>query len=263
MKVLLIGNKVQTDAVSQVLTDHEVARARTRKEVDLLINVFKPELAIVVGYSYLLPNSVLNLPRGAVGLHHSLLPEGRGFAPVAWTILNREERAGTTLFKLTKEVDAGDIAGQEEVRVASDETNESLRLKLDSIGLRLITDFLNGDFEWRKQSGVPSYYGKRVPEFSEINWGESAEEVYRLIRASPSDARAFFEVDGYKVYVIDAVIEHRVHGEAGQVVKIDSDGVVIACKRGAIKVKLVEVDLNERYLAVELPLLTSNLYKVV
>jgi len=44
-----------------------------------------------------------------------MLPEGRGRAPVAWTIL-KSARAAVNLFFLTDEADAGDIIAQREVQ---------------------------------------------------------------------------------------------------------------------------------------------------
>jgi len=49
----------------------------------------------------------------AVNVHPSLLPDGRGPAPVQWILSTHPDAAGVTIHKLTAEADAGDILAQE------------------------------------------------------------------------------------------------------------------------------------------------------
>ena len=49
------------------------------------------------------------MPGGCINAHASLLPKYRGAAPFQWTILNGEEKAGVTVFKLVQRMDAGPI----------------------------------------------------------------------------------------------------------------------------------------------------------
>lgn len=67
-------------------------------------------LVVVVGYPWLVPVDPA-LP--AVNIHPSLLPDGRGPAPVQWILASHPASAGITVHKLTAEADAGDILAQE------------------------------------------------------------------------------------------------------------------------------------------------------
>lgn len=69
-----------------------------------------PDLAPVVAYGALLPQSVLDIPRlGWVNLHFSLLPRWRGAAPVQRAIMAGDAEIGTACFQIVKELDAGDV----------------------------------------------------------------------------------------------------------------------------------------------------------
>jgi methionyl-tRNA formyltransferase len=73
----------------------------------------RPDILIVIGWYYLLPRSVRELaPKGAVGIHASLLPKYRGGAPLVWAMINGETEAGVSLFYLNDGVDDGDLIGQ-------------------------------------------------------------------------------------------------------------------------------------------------------
>ena len=85
-----------------------------------------PDMIWVIGLSQLVPESLIRVaPHGGVGFHPTVLPEGRGRAPVAWTIL-KGARAAVNLFFLTSEPDAGDIIVQREVEVLPDDYSEDL-----------------------------------------------------------------------------------------------------------------------------------------
>ncbi len=76
------------------------------------------DLFLVVAYGKILPQKFLDLPSlGAYNLHFSLLPKYRGASPVQSTLLTGEKMSGFSIFRLTKEMDAGDIFVQEEMNI--------------------------------------------------------------------------------------------------------------------------------------------------
>jgi len=75
-----------------------------------------PDLVCVATFPYLLPASVLAIPRlGALGLHPSLLPRHRGPDPLFWTIHDGDAEAGVTVFWMTAGEDSGDVVFQEAI----------------------------------------------------------------------------------------------------------------------------------------------------
>ena len=67
----------------------------------------KSDLILVLGWTQLLPNKVLNSTNLALGTHPSILPNNIGNSVIPWHILKNEKYGGFTLFELKEEVDSG------------------------------------------------------------------------------------------------------------------------------------------------------------
>ena len=148
-----------------------------------------PDLLWVIGLSQLVPQGLIGIARvGGIGFHPTMLPEGRGRAPVAWTIL-RGARAAVNLFFLTDEPDAGDIVVQREVPVLPDDYSEDLirrtNLALAEVILELAPCLRRSDIPRTPQDhSKATYYPRRTPADGVIDWSATTDQVYRLIRAA-------------------------------------------------------------------------------
>jgi methionyl-tRNA formyltransferase len=84
---------------------------------------------------------------GTLGYHPSLLPLHRGRDAIRWVIHMRERVTGGTVYWMTDEVDAGDVAAQATVHVRAEDTPAELwRRELMPLGLRLFARVL-GDLQ--------------------------------------------------------------------------------------------------------------------
>lgn len=161
----------------------------TEPHVEVALRANPPDLLWVIGLSQMAPPALVRLARhGGVGFHPTLLPEGRGRAPVAWTILIGA-RAAATLFFLSGEPDAGDIIAQREVPVLPDDYSEDLihrtNVELGSMILDLAPAIRTGRLPRRPQDHArATYYPRRTPADGLIDWTAPAAAVYRLIRAA-------------------------------------------------------------------------------
>ena len=81
---------------------------------------------------------------GAIGYHPSLLPRHRGRDAVRWTLRFGDPVAGGTVYWLSDNIDAGDIAAQDWCGVRRDDTPDTLwRRELFPMGLRLVVAVLH------------------------------------------------------------------------------------------------------------------------
>ena len=86
----------------------------------------------IIGWSQIARAEVLaSVARGAIGMHPTLLPEGRGRAAVPWAILKELRETGVSLFKLDQGVDTGPIMAQERIPIAPRETATTLYAKVE------------------------------------------------------------------------------------------------------------------------------------
>ncbi len=113
----------------------EVARVR-----DL-----KPDLIVVVGWTRLLGEELLALPRrGCVGFHASMLPHNRGRAPVNWAIIRGEKETGNTMMYLAGGADTGDIIDQQRVAIDDEDTCATVYDKVGEAGAAMLRRHLDG-----------------------------------------------------------------------------------------------------------------------
>lgn len=152
------------------------------------LNRSQAEAVVVYAYGALIPEKILHLPHyGFINLHPSLLPKYRGAAPVQWAIINGETQIGLTAFCLTKEMDAGDIVIQDQIKTDGDETTAEIFEKIEKEGYFLLERALQiikkSDFKGQKQDHQQvTYAPKLTKELGEVNWHLNAIEIYNLWR---------------------------------------------------------------------------------
>jgi len=141
------GRRVVASPVKEVALQAglPILQPEKAKEVSFqdALKGFGVDLFVVAAYGQILPKSVLNLPKyGAINIHASLLPKYRGAAPIAWVILNGENRTGVTTMLMDEGMDTGDILLQSDLTLRGDETTETLQGRLAFLGAGLLSETL-------------------------------------------------------------------------------------------------------------------------
>jgi len=163
------------------INDAEAASAIRAHQLDWLF---------IIGWSQIASEDLLRAPRrGALGMHPTLLPEGRGRASIPWAILKNLARTGVTLFQLGPGVDTGPIAAQVEIPIAPDETatslyqrvNDAHRTLLREAWPRLVDDTLRLTPQDESRA---TYWPGRTPADGRILPTMKVDEVDRLVRAT-------------------------------------------------------------------------------
>jgi methionyl-tRNA formyltransferase len=163
------------------INDPEAVAAIREGEIDWLF---------IIGWSQIAHGEVLGaVRRGALGIHPTLLPEGRGRAAIPWAILLGLERTGVTLFQLDEGVDTGPILAQVALPMAPDENAGGLYARVAGAHRTLIRQVwqdLVGDRlrPVPQESGSGSVWAGRTPEDGRILPSMAPWEVDRLVRAT-------------------------------------------------------------------------------
>lgn len=164
--------------------------------------------ALVVAAFRILPTELLAIPKfGALNIHPSLLPKGRGPAPIQWTLLRGETETGVTVIRLTEEIDGGGMLAQERTELGPNEHFGSLHDRLAEIGARMMLDVLDSIESGNMPEPIPQDESQvtKAPKLRaqdyEIDWARPQEEVLYKIRAfSPlPGALARFGESGWKI----------------------------------------------------------------
>ncbi len=184
---------------------------------------YQADLQVVIAFR-MLPEQVWNMPQlGTVNLHASLLPDYRGAAPINWAIINGEKITGVSTFLLKHEIDTGDIIKKQEVTIGENTTAGELHDTLMLVGAKLIvetvTAIANGKYETTPQGAASNKIAPKIfTEQCKINWNNSGQKVFDLIRGLSPYPGAFTTLEGKIFKIYQCTIELDKHGlQTGEV----------------------------------------------
>lgn len=151
----------------------------------------------------------------AVNIHPALLPIGRGCWPLPWIILKGLETTGVTLHEVSKRFDEGDIILQSEISVLSNETLETLSIRMQLTARDLLARFLK-DHEALYKDKKPQIGGEYWPmpkaEDRTIDWNQDIETIDRMVRAfSKFETYCWIEDKKYYVRKADCWVEEHLY----------------------------------------------------
>ncbi|WP_109482959.1 formyltransferase [Paraburkholderia sp. C35] len=171
----------------------------------------RPDFIFSFYYRHMLPVDLLAVaPRGAFNMHGSLLPKYRGRVPTNWAVLNGETETGATLHEMAAKPDAGAIIGQTPVPILPDDTAaqvfDKVTVAAEQTLWRVLPALLKGEAPHLPNDlAHGSYFGGRKPEDGRIDFSQSAQQVYNLIRAvAPPYPGAFTDIGGQRFIVARA-----------------------------------------------------------
>jgi methionyl-tRNA formyltransferase len=205
------GMKMNTSDVKKYAEEHSLRLLQPEKlknpEFFEELKSLAADLQIVVAFR-MLPEVVWNMPPlGTINVHASLLPKYRGAAPINWAIINGEKESGVTTFKLTHEIDTGNILLQEKVVIDDGDTAGDLHDKLMLAGASLlvktIDGLVNGTVKEQPQTtGSVIHAPKLNTETSRIDWTKPVSGIHNLIRGLSPYPGAFTRLRNstFKIY---------------------------------------------------------------
>jgi methionyl-tRNA formyltransferase len=147
------------------------------------------DLIVVFFFPQILKTALLHTPRlGVLNCHPSLLPRYGGPHPAFWMLKNGESVAGITVHVMTEKIDAGDIVAQQELVIEENENAGQLTQRQHHAAAALLTDAVNamarGTINPTPQNVAErSYFGKKKPADTILDWNGSARHIANLWRA--------------------------------------------------------------------------------
>ena len=157
---------------------------------------YHADLQVVVAFR-MLPEVVWAMPRfGTFNVHAALLPQYRGAAPINWAVINGETETGVTTFFLDHDIDTGRIILQKHFPIPDEADVEFVYNGLMHLGAEIAVEtidlILEGDglvesidqetFAIDTKTIVLHPAPKIFKETCEINWQQTAKQIYDFIR---------------------------------------------------------------------------------
>ncbi len=225
-KKTLLESPVKKYAVSQGIPVLQPEKFKKGTFIEDL-RALEADLQIVVAFR-MLPEVVWDMPAlGTYNLHGSLLPKYRGAAPINWAIIKGEKETGVTTFKITHEIDTGDLLFQQRIPIDENETAGELHDKMSEIGanlvLKTVREIEKGEVVLHRQDNSLACPAPKIyRETCEIDFDQLTQKVHDFIRGLSPFPGAWTTYQGKQLKIQKAMKEIAEHDfEVGS---LHSDG---------------------------------------
>ena len=258
------GLKLNESAVKKYTVAHEIPLLQPDKLKDPAfleaLAAWKADLFVVVGFR-MLPEAVWKMPKmGTFNLHAALLPQYRGAAPINWAVINGENLTGVTTFMIDQQIDTGGIILRQECRIAPTDTAGDIHDKLMAIGADLVVQTVEGLIQKNVETRVQRSFvqgsellkpaPKLTRELQHIDWNDTTDNIYNLVRGLSPFPTAFTELvkDGQATPLKVFFGEKRtdLHAAPGTVLSDGKNYLAVATADGALALTDIQLAGKKR-----------------
>lgn len=161
------------------------------------------DFLFLISCNEIIKENITNLYNHTLVIHASDLPDGRGWSPLSWQILEGKEKIKLSLIEANQKVDSGRIWLQKEMTISNDMIFEEINKILFESEIYLINQALENShniepYQQDIRDGLKTYK-KRKPEDSELDINKDIKSQFDLMRiADPNRYPAFFIIHGRK-----------------------------------------------------------------
>jgi methionyl-tRNA formyltransferase len=210
------------------------------------------DVMVVAAYGLILPQAVLDLPRfGCLNIHASLLPRWRGAAPIQRAILAGDTETGITIMQMDAGLDTGAMLSKIVVPIRDSDTAGSLHDVLAAAGAKAIVAALDDFAELvpeAQDDARSTYAAKLTKDEARLDWRQPATVLARAVRAYNPVPGAWTLLDGapLKIWSAQAITGS---GVPGDVLRAETDQLVVACGSGALALQEIQPAGSKRMTA--------------
>ncbi|MDK9698495.1 MAG: methionyl-tRNA formyltransferase [Siculibacillus sp.] len=204
------------------------------------------DVAVVVAYGLLLPETILDAPRyGCLNLHGSKLPRWRGAAPIQRAIMAGDAETAVEVMRMEKGLDTGPVCLSATTAIGPEETTGDLHDRLASLGAATLVEALGlleaGELGCLAQPEEGVTYARKIDKAeAHIDWRADANTVHDTIRGLSPTPGAWCEARiGGKLERLK-ILRTSLGEGAGEPGTILDDAPTVACGTGAVRLVQVQ-----------------------
>lgn len=229
---------VKTLAQKNNIEVYQPARLRDEESVTELLKL-ECDYIVVAAYGQILPRSILD-HAPCINLHASILPEYRGASPIQQTLLNGDKQTGVTAMLMQEGLDTGDILSIKTFEVNDtlmvEELFDALTLLAKELTIEVLHKF--DSYAPKKQNESDVSHCKKITKLDgEVDFA-NAISLYNKYRAF-TPWPGIYLPSGLKLKRIK-LEDDKSHEEAGKILSIDKDSIVVSCLEGSIRIYSVQ-----------------------
>lgn len=162
----------------------------------------KGDILFLLSCEQILKKESRELNQYNVVVHASDLPNGRGWSPTTWQVLEGKNEIPVSMLEAEDKVDSGKIYLKSKVVLEGHELIQEIREKLATVTNHMCLEFVAGKKIGQAQVGEPTFYAKRTSKDSELDPSKSIAEQFDLLRICDNERYpAFFYFRGHKYLI--------------------------------------------------------------
>jgi len=232
-------------AISKNIPVFQPKSIRKSEETIDALKKLNPDFFVTFAFGQILSQEVLDIPKyETINLHASLLPRYRGANPIQRAIINGDKETGICTMITELGLDCGDICLKEIIEICdtttcvdlfesiSDKSPELLEKTLIGLANRQITPIK------QCEDGV-CFANKLEKEECLIDWNKDAQSINNLVRGIYKFPCAYFIHNEKIIKVLETKVCNN-SGPVGEIIKMDKNGVEIACGSGSLLITKVK-----------------------
>ncbi|GAA4092952.1 formyltransferase family protein [Mucilaginibacter panaciglaebae] len=167
-------------------------------------DIQKSDVCFILSCTKLVNETTLALSDNNIVVHASDLPQGKGFSPLQWQILEGKNQIPLTLFEVVKDVDAGPYYLKDTVVFDGSELHGKLREKLAQKIIEMCLQFVEQRTSLLpvQQNGIETFYKRRTEKNDELDANKTIAELFNQFRiADNENSPVYFYMNGHKYFL--------------------------------------------------------------
>lgn len=249
-EVEAIITKPTTIHTMNVIVSHPpIFSVNSKSELNELISkkMFKSKVAILIDFGIIVDKKVIQkFELGIINSHFSLLPEWRGADPITFSILSGQEKTGISLMLIDEGMDTGKLIAQKSMKLDPRINNSELTRRLINLSAEMLSvhlpNYLNGVAKPRNQPHPDraTYSRKLTKNDGLLDFNKPAEQLEREIRAYFEWPKSRTEIAGKDVVILEASVDSKAIGKAGDIYKTEDKKIGIQTSQGALIIETLK-----------------------
>jgi len=168
------------------------------------LSALKPaDFCFYLSFSKIVNKDTRRLFKNNLVVHESDLPQGKGWSPLTWQIIEGKHKIPVVLIEAEDKIDSGVIYAKEWIELKGNELIDEVRQAQAKATSNLCQMFVNQyphiSSNAKIQKGPESFYARRKPKDSRLNTNSTMVDQFNLLRVVDNHRYpAFFEFLGCK-----------------------------------------------------------------
>jgi methionyl-tRNA formyltransferase len=190
----------------------KLSKAHDVKHVFNIKDILPSDILFILSCEKIVKKQYLDMNINNIVIHPSRLPEGRGWSPVAWQVLEGKNWIPISLFEAKEKVDSGNIYILDYIELKGTELNEEIKhlqgIKTIEMAERYVKEYpMTGP---EQDESLSTYYKKRNSESSMLDINKTIKENFNLLRVVDNERYPAFFFHNNKKYIIKIYEEQDV-----------------------------------------------------